>query len=91
MSSSKLTEDEIREKRRQYQKMYREKTKEKRKEYSKQYFQHNKKHLEMKRKKNYYLKKLRENASYVAQIKTMYKYSDDEIKQKLNEYLNIVF
>ena len=91
MSSSKLTEDEIREKRRQYQKMYREKTKEKRKEYSKQYFQKNKKHLEMNRKKNYYLKKLRENESHVAQIKTMYKYSDDEIKQKLYEYLNITF
>lgn len=96
----KLTDEEKKQKMKLYQKAYREKNKEKlkayyqdnkdkHKQYSKKYFQENKEKCEARRRKNYYLNKLKNNPDFKLKVKNLYEFSDDEIKLKLKEYLDI--
>ena len=86
----------------QYQKEYREKTKEKRrqhnldkkdyyKEKNREYFQKNKEKLTYTRKRNYHLKKLRENHKDIIKDIVIPENLNDEIKIKLKKYLDIEF
>lgn len=95
----KLTDEEKREKIKAYQKAYRERTKEKRKmnynkeyhkKYSQKYFQDNKEKLNLDRKRNYHLRKIKLNPELKDKIKEICPINtDDKVKEKLKKYLDI--
>ncbi len=97
---TKLSDEDKKLKMKEYQKIYRAKNKEKFKQYyidnrdkyrisSKKYFEENKNKCEFRRRKNYYLNKLKKNPDFKLQVKNIYKFSDEEIKLKLKEFLEL--